>query len=514
MNKNCNLSDLFKNESEWKKQYLKLKLLLENINIIINQEKCNNDDISEQLVFIENELMKVFTYSKLLYNINLNNKNNIEKYNKALRLIKLYNNILTVLFNNDSIEENYEINMEKAYNSFLKLNLNNKFKSKEITINVSTYIKELNDNKNNKSIIQKKFNKYYQDNSDLFFKFLLNYVQNKNSLSQTYTFTNPYIEFLDKNGISSNKINNFIRNIHSNTNFLSNFINIKIKSKNKQINFYDLDVLNYDSNITFSYDESISIIMSSLKKLGCKYVSIAKKAFYEGWIDSSFSNDKINIPMCINCPDIHPYIIINYKGTLKDIFNLTHELGHAINCYLSSNGNQNNILSEISSNVHEFLLYEYLYENNLFDKRCLEEFLLEKIRLDLFRQSISFELERYIYTIKNIDKNKIMSYYMKLIRKYYGNEIIYPNMVKYSLFSNPNLYNCFNSIKYPIGIIGGYYFFSKLNNYNNIKEYISFLKENILDYKDFYNKFKINFMSEKIMKKFFIEIFKYINEVS
>lgn len=103
---------------------------------------------------------------------------------------------------------------------------------------------------------------------------------------------------------------------------------------------------------------------------------------------------------------------------------------------------------------------------------------------------------------------------MKLIRKYYGNEIIYPNMVKYSLFSNPNLYNCFNSIKYSIGIIGGYYFFSKLNNDNNIKKYISFLKENILNYKDFYNKFKINFMSEKIMKKFFIEIFKCINEVS
>ena len=514
MNKNCNLNDLFKNKFEWEKEYLKLKLLLENISRIMNKEKYNNDDIYEQLVFIEKELIKVFTYSKLVYNINLNDKNNLEEYNKALCLVELYNNILTDLFNKNSIVENYEINMEKAYNSFLKLNLNNKFKLKGITINVSTYIKELNDNKNNKNIIEKKFNKYYEDNSDLFFKFLFNYVENKISFSKAYNFSNPYLEFLNKNVIPSNKINNFIRNIHNNIDFLSNLINIKTKSKNKQINFYDLDLLKYDSNITFSYDESIRIILSSLKKLGYKYVSIAKKAFYEGWIDCSFSNDKINIPMCINCPDIHPYIIINYKGTLKDIFNLTHELGHAVNCCLLPNRNQNSILSEISSNVHEFLLYEYLYKNNLFDKCCLEEFLLEKIRLDLFRQLISFELERYIYTLKNIDKNKIMAYYMKLIRKYYGNKIIYPNSVKYSLFSNPNLYNSFNSIKYPIGIIGGYYFFSKLNNENNIKEYMSFLKEAILDYKDFYNKFKINFMNEEIIKNFFVEIFKYINEVN
>lgn len=342
---------------------------------------------------------------------------------------------------------------------------------------------------------------------------MLNYVENKICLSKACNFINPYDEFLNKDFMLSNEINTFIEGIHSNINFFSNYIGIKTKPNDKQLNFYDLDVLNYNSSKIFSYDESIKIILSSLKRLGYKYVNVANKAFYEGWIDSSFSNDKINIPMCINCPNVHPYIIINYKGTLKDIFNLTHELGHAINCYLSSNDSQNGILSEIPSNVHEFLLYEFLYKNNLFDKCCLEEFLLEKIRLDLYRQLISFELERYIYTLKNINKNGIMSYYMKLIRKYYGNQIIYSDMVKYSLFCNPNLYNSFNSIKYPMGIIGGYYFFSKLDNNSNIKKYISFLKEPVLNYRDFYNEFKVDFMNEKIINNFFTEISKYINEV-
>ena len=42
---------------------------------------------------------------------------------------------------------------------------------------------------------------------------------------------------------------------------------------------------------------------------------------------------------CATVPSVHPYILMNYTGTLRDTQTLAHELGHGIHQYLArSNG--------------------------------------------------------------------------------------------------------------------------------------------------------------------------------
>lgn len=33
---------------------------------------------------------------------------------------------------------------------------------------------------------------------------------------------------------------------------------------------------------------------------------------------------------------VHPYVLLNFKGTLDDVFTLVHEMGHSIHSYLSN----------------------------------------------------------------------------------------------------------------------------------------------------------------------------------
>ena len=63
---------------------------------------------------------------------------------------------------------------------------------------------------------------------------------------------------------------------------------------------------------------------------------------------------------------VHPYVLLNYTGTLDSQFTLAHEMGHALHSYLS-NKNQNPIdadyvifVAEVASTCNEALLMEHL----------------------------------------------------------------------------------------------------------------------------------------------------------
>ena len=64
-------------------------------------------------------------------------------------------------------------------------------------------------------------------------------------------------------------------------------------------------------------------------------------------------------------PELHPYIFMNYTGSLRDITTLAHELGHGVHNLLA---NQQNILNyspvlpmaETASTFGEMLVFEKL----------------------------------------------------------------------------------------------------------------------------------------------------------
>ena len=61
----------------------------------------------------------------------------------------------------------------------------------------------------------------------------------------------------------------------------------------------------------------------------------------------------------------HPFILVNFTGTLSDVGDLAHELGHAVHMYLSAQNqppqyqNAPYVSSEIASTTNETLYYQY-----------------------------------------------------------------------------------------------------------------------------------------------------------
>jgi oligoendopeptidase F len=65
---------------------------------------------------------------------------------------------------------------------------------------------------------------------------------------------------------------------------------------------------------------------------------------------------------------VHPYVLLNYTGTLDSQFTLAHEMGHAIHSYLSTK-HQPTVyhdyvifVAEVASTCNEALLMEHLLQ--------------------------------------------------------------------------------------------------------------------------------------------------------
>ena len=160
---------------------------------------------------------------------------------------------------------------------------------------------------------------------------------------------------------------------------------------------------------------------------------------------------------------IHPYVLLNFENSKRDVSTIAHELGHAIHSYYSDNNqsiinsNYTIMVAEVASTVNEILLSEYQIENenNKEKKKELLYELLEMIRATFFRQSMFAEFEKVIHekvgkgiSLSAEDLNKI---YYDLNKKYFGDSIVIDEEIQYEWARIPHFYSNFYVYKYATG---------------------------------------------------------------
>lgn len=92
---------------------------------------------------------------------------------------------------------------------------------------------------------------------------------------------------------------------------------------------------------------------------------IAEEFFEKRWIDAEVRMGKQGGGFCCSTtPDLHPYVLVNYTGTLRDVMTVAHELGHGIHQYLAAKkvgileSNAPLTMAETASVFGEMLIFE------------------------------------------------------------------------------------------------------------------------------------------------------------
>lgn len=297
-----------------------------------------------------------------------------------------------------------------------------------------------------------------------------------------------------KNDDASIKVyDSLIESVHQGLSVNHKFIDLKKLILNKKdFHMYDLYVNPFEiEKDEITYEEAREEVETALSVMGEEYIKKLQEAFNNNWIDVFAKPNKKGGAYSMGIYSVHPFVLLNFVNSKRDVSTIAHELGHSMHSFYSSS-NQSIIdadytimTAEVASTVNEILLSEYQIKNEK-DKVKKSELiyeLLEMIRATLFRQSMFAEFEKIVHekienneTLSSEDLNEI---YYNLNKKYFGNNIVIDEKIKYEWARIPHFYTDFYVYKYATGISAAISIASKILKYGEpfVKKYIEMLKQ-------------------------------------
>ncbi len=339
---------------------------------------------------------------------------------------------------------------------------------------------------------------------DAFNALLLTYAKYKNTITSIYTghinsdiaitkargYKSCLERYLYPDNIDKKIYYNLIDSVSSRQDVIDNyFLTIKNVLKLDELHRYDVYTSLIDnSNKKYSYEEAKDIVKSALKVLGDDYQEKLDNAFTNSWIDVFNNKGKRSGAYSSGTYDTHPYILLNYEGTLNDVSTLAHELGHSMHsCYSVENNkriyaNYKIFVAEVASTTNELLLNHYLLKNTDDDKEKLNILanLMNLYYTTIVRQTMFAEFELNTYKLR--EENKPITHeilediYYNLCKKYFGKEVVMDDEIKYEWERVPHFYYGFYVYKYATSLAASTVIANKiLNEDEAVNKYIKFL---------------------------------------
>jgi len=181
-----------------------------------------------------------------------------------------------------------------------------------------------------------------------------------------------------------------------------NKIRQKVLNLSDGVHDYDLRAPLFEHAFReYDWEEAKALCLEGLAPLGDEYVTTLKTAFEQRWIDVFENKGKRTGAYSSGTYGVHPYVLMNYNGSLGDVFTLAHEMGHAMHTWYTINhqpfvyGDYPIFLAEVASTTNEALLQLHLIERAT-DKTERLAYLnayLDKFSQTFYRQVLFAEFE-------------------------------------------------------------------------------------------------------------------------
>lgn len=263
-----------------------------------------------------------------------------------------------------------------------------------------------------------------------------------------------------------------------NKNLYLNHEYIKLKNKligKEKMHMYDVYVNPLSvENENVEYEEAKKIVLEALKPMGEEYVNTLKNAFENRWLDVREKENKRGGAYSMGVYGVHPFVLLNYINSSRDISTIAHELGHAMHSYYANNSqniinaNYTIMVAEVASTVNETILADYLInkETDKKKKAALINEQLDDIRATLVRQTMFAEFEKIVHERiekgESLSSNELNNIYFDLVKKYFGEDCVFDEDIKYEWARIPHFYSCFYVYKYATGITAAIAIASKI----------------------------------------------------
>ncbi len=295
---------------------------------------------------------------------------------------------------------------------------------------------------------------------------------------------------LDNTNVPTAVYLNLIEAVHQNLDKMHRYVRLRKKLMGlEELHFYD----NYaplvgEDGKQIPFAQAKQTVYDSLAPLGEDYRAILKEGFENRWIDV-YQNVGKRSGAYSSGARVHPFVLMNYNGTLKSQFTLAHEMGHALHSYLS-NKHQNPVdasyvifVAEVASTCNEALLMEHLLANTTDKKEriVLINHFLEQFKGTLYRQTMFAEFElnigRMVAQGKTLTADVLCKEYRRLNEMYFGPDMVVDDQIAMEWARIPHFYYNYYVFQYATGYSAAIALSRKIlkEGESAVKDYLGFL---------------------------------------
>lgn len=343
------------------------------------------------------------------------------------------------------------------------------YQGKEIQLTHGLYLKILGESDREKRA--EVFKKYYGAYQKLGNTIAANYygkIKSDVFAMQARHYTSCLEKALSATDVTPVVYENLISSVEDNLGLMHDYIRYRkeVLGLDEQ-HMYDIymPIVSAKAEISLPYDEAYAYVVNALGVLGKDYQALLQKAHDERWIDVAETAGKRSGAYSISVYDTHPYALLNYQPTTKNLFTIAHEMGHSLHSYMAdaaqpyAKAGYRIFVAEVASTVNEVLMFRYILEHAENDeiKKFVLNYHLDQIRTTLFRQTqfAMFEYQAHTMVEKGepLTKQNLYELYYDLNKKFYGDGIVHDEEIGYEWSRIPHFYTPFYVYQYSTGII-------------------------------------------------------------
>ncbi len=289
-------------------------------------------------------------------------------------------------------------------------------------------------------------------------------------------YSNAMEEALDGSNIPVSVYQNLIETMKKRLPAMYRYVALRKKLLGyEELHMYDVYVPMVETpEKKYSFEEAKEIVKRALAPLGEDYQALLQKGFDNRWIDVYENEGKRTGAYSWGAYGTHPYVLLNYHGSLNDVFTLAHEMGHALHSWHSDHkqpylyAGYKIFVAEVASTCNEALLISDLLKrtNDQTERRYLINYFLDQFKGTMYRQTMFAEFEMLTHDIVSqggvLTAEQLCELYLTLNKKYFGEEMISDPEIAYEWARIPHFYTPFYVYQYATGFAAAIAISSKI----------------------------------------------------
>ena len=286
------------------------------------------------------------------------------------------------------------------------------------------------------------------------------------AIAKTRGYTSARNQSLSANFIPEEVYDNLLETVRANAEPFQRYISLRNKVLGLDKSYmYDMFIpIVPDVEKKYSFDEAYELMLKATAILGEDYTELVKRSRDERWCDVYPKKGKVSGAYSTSVYDVHPYMLLNYNGTLDDVFTLLHETGHSMHSWYSNQtqpfiyADYTLFCAEVASTTNEMILYHYLLDHaeTKEEKALLLSKHLNDIRSTFYRQTMFADFENQTHKLveegKPLLPDVLCEIHRKINEDYYGPGFVADKTISYEWARIPHFYRAFYVYQYATGI--------------------------------------------------------------